>query len=220
MNEAIYLKKHHRSRSLGIETYVTKIDGSNYVVKLYDHNQYKYRHDKAFIEQLNHHNFPHILQYFQYKQISNNQAYHVSEYIEHGDFETFIHNPRRSSNELMSLLIQMALGLTQSGYTYGIYHGQLHPGNLLVKQTSLPLIKYQIGSYHIATKVYGYIPIFSDFGKWKMCLTESFYLKRVQLDVKKIFDICSFDYDEAFDVDRLDKWIHILLKIFSNYIDE
>jgi len=103
---------------------------------------------------------------------------------------------------LNALIIQTVLSLACAFERIGFIHGDLHPGNLLLKPTKRELIKYKLGKDAYDVPTFGCKIVLMDFEKSITELTEPEYFWS---DMRKLFtrldgldvDMCTLEWKKV-----------------------
>ena len=122
-------------------------------------------------------------------EINNNLHFFVYEYIAYGDIsEFFMKNP--DSKIIISLILQIMCVIIQLATIYGIYHGDINTGNILIDKIDNQNIDYCIEGTNFTIKTYGIIPKIIDYGR------SNFYQKNTPIPINNVW----FDVIMAFGV--------------------
>jgi serine/threonine protein kinase len=89
----------------------------------------------------------------------------VYEYIEDGDISDYL--PNATQKEIACIFFQLSMAVIMLAYKYGLTHGDLHSGNILMRKTDKIRIKYTYNEDSFFVQTNGFIPIFIDYGMSK-----------------------------------------------------
>lgn len=89
----------------------------------------------------------------------------VYEYIEYGDISEYL--PSATQKEVACIFFQLSMAVIMLAYKYGLTHGDLHSGNILLRKTDKTRVKYTYNDDSFFVQTNGFIPIFIDYGMSK-----------------------------------------------------
>lgn len=115
----------------------------------------------------------------------------VLEYADEGNLFQFFSKNSLNDVELMSVVKQVGMCLLQLKYNYGISHGDIHSGNVLIERGKSQVNKYTIKGRTHSVVTHGIEPIFIDFGR----ATKSNTSSRSRSSSSIGFDIDSINWE-------------------------
>jgi len=101
--------------------------------------------------------------YFGFFSCKNNDNYFL--FMEYYDFGSILNYIPKSLNEIISILNQVIASATLAFEHFGFIHGDLHPGNILLKKTKKDFIKYKFTDKELKIKTNGIQIVILDFDK-------------------------------------------------------
>ena len=81
--------------------------------------------------------------YFRFFSCKNNNTPNYVLFMEYYNFGSILNYIPKSLNEIISILNQVIASATLAFEHFGFIHGDLHPGNILLKKTKNDFIKYK-----------------------------------------------------------------------------
>lgn len=88
----------------------------------------------------------------------------LEDYIEGPTFHEFIKNEHISNYLLLSLLLRVFIALLVARNRLNFSHGDLHPENIIIRDTDDEFIEYQLEENTYIMETDGYHPVIIDFG--------------------------------------------------------
>lgn len=88
----------------------------------------------------------------------------VMEYIADGDIEKYIKG-LTNKEHLRSIFAQIMYCFVELGQKYKIYHGDIHPGNILIDSTDDEYSTHIVNGDEVRVKTFGRVPKLIDFGR-------------------------------------------------------
>lgn len=95
----------------------------------------------------------------------NNGTENYFLFMEYYDFGSILNYIPKSLNEIISILNQVIASATLAFEHFGFIHGDLHPGNILIKKTKKDLIKYKFTDKDLEIKINGIQIVMFDFDR-------------------------------------------------------
>lgn len=89
----------------------------------------------------------------------------VMQFIQDGDVTKWLGSLSPSKPEILSFFAQAALVIAEVAFTYGVYHGDLNSGNILLAKTESPYQRFRILDRTYKVKTFGRTPVLIDFGR-------------------------------------------------------
>jgi serine/threonine protein kinase len=103
--------------------------------------------------------------YFRFFSCKNNNTPNYVLFMEYYNFGSILNYIPKSLNEIISILNQVIASATLAFEHFGFIHGDLHPGNILLKKTKKDLIKYKFTDKELEIKTNGIQIVINDFDK-------------------------------------------------------
>ena len=114
----------------------------------------------------------------------SNLHFFVYEYIANGDISDFLIKNSRNISAIKSIILQTVCVVIQLATMYGIYHGDINPGNILIDKTNFEMVNYQIEDETFFIKSYGFMPKMIDYGR------SNFYQNQQSIPISEVwFDV-------------------------------
>jgi serine/threonine protein kinase len=88
-------------------------------------------------------------------------------FMEYYDFGSLLNYIPKSLNEIISIINQVIASATLAFEHFGFIHGDLHPGNILLKKTKKDFINYKFTYKELKIKKNGIQIVITDFDKSK-----------------------------------------------------
>jgi serine/threonine protein kinase len=85
--------------------------------------------------------------------------------MEYYDLGSILNYIPKSLNEIISIINQVIASATLAFEQFGFIHGDLHPGNILIKKTKKDLIKYKFTDKDLEIKINGIQIVMFDFDR-------------------------------------------------------
>ena len=138
---------------------------------------------------------------------TNRLHFFVYEYISYGDVSDFLMK-HSETKVIKSLLLQIACIIIQLATIYGMYHGDINSGNLLVDKTTDDFIDYCIEGEQqsITIESYGVIPKIIDFGRSNF-YKDTIPINDVWFDVMMAFSVL---YPYIQDIELKEELYHLV----------
>jgi len=108
-------------------------------------------------------------------------------YIEGGDISDFLKNADK--NQTKSIFLLSAFAIVEMAKKYGVSHGDINSGNLLVQKVKRDTKTFKIGNEHFTIDNHGIHPLFIDFGRGIIRKIGSLTTEDIVDDILTLFDI-------------------------------
>jgi tRNA A-37 threonylcarbamoyl transferase component Bud32 len=118
---------------------------------------------------------------------SDKLTFIIMPYIEGGDISDFLKNADR--NQTKSIFLLSAFAIVEMAKKYGVSHGDLNSGNLLVQKVKRDTKTFKIGNEHFTIDNHGIHPLFIDFGRGTIRKIGSLTTDDIVDDILTLFDI-------------------------------
>ena len=127
----------------------------------------------------------------------NNGTENYFLFMEYYDFGSILNYIPKSLNEIISILNQVIASYTTAFEYFGFIHGNLHPGNILVKKTKKDFISYKFPDKELEIKTNGIQIVINDFDKSNFSGNFAMFISELSLFIdyyemylleRKIFD--------------------------------
>ena len=127
----------------------------------------------------------------------NNGTENYFLFMEYYDFGSILNYIPKSLNEIISILNQVIASATLAFEHFGFIHGDLHPGNILLKKTKNDFIKYKFTDKELEIKTNGIQIVINDFDKSNFSGNFAMFISELSLFIdyyemylleRKIFD--------------------------------
>lgn len=114
----------------------------------------------------------------------SNLHFFVYEYIANGDISDFLIKNSTNIYAIKSIILQTVCVVIQLATMYGIYHGDINTGNILIDKTNFEMVNYQIEDETFFIKSYGFMPKMIDYGR------SNFYQNQQSIPISEVwFDV-------------------------------
>lgn len=244
-----HLKKTHRSRIVGMQTYkvncgktlmlgMKKNENALHdydtpvVVKIYDkHKLFLWNNERIFKKIYNYRNNVKLIcdfscddetdeyiiklkKYLSKCNITDDLGHiFIYEYISYGNIYSFF-TKNKDIRIIKNIILQIVCLMIQLGEKYGICHGEIYSGNILIQSINEKTIEYQIDDETFTIETYGVMPKVTDYGRSRLmekvpvymilqyvidtlCLINK-YIKDAPFK-KNIYDICVSNIDNTIE---------------------